>query len=158
RDRARVRPQRQRSPRFGQELELGRRGARRGRIDHRGRIPICLPLGLERERGLGGDQHQRRADPHPRRPVRIQSASVAAERGRHRLLPARPLPDLEKIGGRQTSTMNTHLIVWLVLCLIWGSTWLFIKIGLRDLPPFTFAGLRFLLAAAVLWAIVIAWR
>jgi len=54
--------------------------------------------------------------------------------------------------------MNTPLIVWLALCLIWGSTWLFIKIGLRDLPPFTFAGLRFLLASAILWAIVIAWR
>jgi len=54
--------------------------------------------------------------------------------------------------------MNTTLIVWLALCLIWGSTWLFIKTGLRDLPPFTFAGLRFLLASAILWAIVIAWR
>jgi drug/metabolite transporter (DMT)-like permease len=54
--------------------------------------------------------------------------------------------------------MNTPIIVWLVLCLIWGSTWLFIKLGLRDLPPLTFAGLRFLLAAAILWVIVIAWR
>jgi drug/metabolite transporter (DMT)-like permease len=51
-----------------------------------------------------------------------------------------------------------NLIVWLVLCLIWGSTWLFIKLGLRDLPPFTFAGVRFLLASVILWAIVIAWR
>lgn len=51
-----------------------------------------------------------------------------------------------------------NLIVWLVLCLIWGSTWLFIKLGLRDLPPFTFAGTRFLLASVILWAIVIAWR
>jgi drug/metabolite transporter (DMT)-like permease len=54
--------------------------------------------------------------------------------------------------------MNAPLIVWLVLCLIWGSTWLFIKLGLRDLPPLTFAGLRFLLASAVLWAIVVVWR
>jgi drug/metabolite transporter (DMT)-like permease len=54
--------------------------------------------------------------------------------------------------------MNVPLIVWLALCLIWGSTWFFIKIGLRDLPPFTFAGLRFLIASAILWAIVIAWR
>jgi drug/metabolite transporter (DMT)-like permease len=54
--------------------------------------------------------------------------------------------------------MNTPLIVWLALCLIWGSTWLFIKLGLRDLPPFTFAGIRFLLASAILWAIVIARR
>lgn len=54
--------------------------------------------------------------------------------------------------------MNAHLVVWLVLCLIWGSTWLFIKLGLRDLPPFTFAGARFLLASVILWAIVFAWR
>lgn len=54
--------------------------------------------------------------------------------------------------------MNAPIIVWLALCLIWGSTWIFIKLGLRDLPPFTFAGLRFLLASVILWAIVIAWR
>jgi drug/metabolite transporter (DMT)-like permease len=41
-------------------------------------------------------------------------------------------------------------IVWLVLCLIWGSTWLFIKIGLEDLPPITFAAIRFVIAAAIL--------
>src|SRR5213594_2307791 len=41
-------------------------------------------------------------------------------------------------------------IVWLILCGIWGSTWLFIKIGLRDLPPITFAGIRFVIAAIVL--------
>jgi drug/metabolite transporter (DMT)-like permease len=54
--------------------------------------------------------------------------------------------------------MNLALIVWLVLSLIWSSTWLFIKLGLRDLPPFTFAGLRFLLAAMILWLIVWARR
>ncbi|MGH9834481.1 MAG: DMT family transporter [Blastocatellia bacterium] len=54
--------------------------------------------------------------------------------------------------------MNTPLIVWLILCLIWGSTWIFIKLGLRDLPPITFAGLRFLFASVILWAIVFAWR
>jgi drug/metabolite transporter (DMT)-like permease len=46
-------------------------------------------------------------------------------------------------------------IVWLILCGIWGSTWLFIKIGLRDLPPFTFAGLRFVLAAAILGSLIL---
>jgi drug/metabolite transporter (DMT)-like permease len=54
--------------------------------------------------------------------------------------------------------MNSALIVWLILCLIWGSTWIFIKLGLRDLPPITFAGLRFLIASAILWAIVFARR
>lgn len=54
--------------------------------------------------------------------------------------------------------MSTTFIVWLTLCLIWGSTWIFIKLGLRDLPPITFAGLRFLFASVILWAIVFARR
>jgi drug/metabolite transporter (DMT)-like permease len=41
-------------------------------------------------------------------------------------------------------------IVWLILCGIWGSTWLFIKIGLKDLPPITFAGIRFVIAFVIL--------
>jgi drug/metabolite transporter (DMT)-like permease len=50
------------------------------------------------------------------------------------------------------------VIVWLVLALIWGSTWLFIKLGLEDLPPFTFAGIRFVIAAIILLAIIIVRR
>jgi drug/metabolite transporter (DMT)-like permease len=53
--------------------------------------------------------------------------------------------------------MNHALIVWLILSIIWGTTWIFIKLGLRDLPPFTFAGIRFLVAATILWLIVL-WR
>jgi len=49
-------------------------------------------------------------------------------------------------------------LVWLLLCLIWGSTWLFIKLGLSDLPPFTFAGIRFVIASAILFAIIAARR
>src|SRR5687768_4893060 len=33
-----------------------------------------------------------------------------------------------------------------LLCLVWGSTWLAIKYGLRDVPPFTGAALRFVIA------------
>ncbi len=47
--------------------------------------------------------------------------------------------------------MNQAFLVWLLLSVIWGSTWLFIKIGLHDLPPFTYAGLRFLIAGSLLW-------
>jgi len=47
-------------------------------------------------------------------------------------------------------------IVWLILCLIWGSTWLFIKLGLADLPPITFAGIRFVIAFLILASLVIA--
>jgi drug/metabolite transporter (DMT)-like permease len=46
-------------------------------------------------------------------------------------------------------------IVWLILCGIWGSTWLFIKIGLEDLPPLSFAGLRFVLASAILSSLIL---
>ena len=45
-------------------------------------------------------------------------------------------------------------LVWLVLCGIWGSTWLFIKLGLADLPPFTFAGIRFVIACLILFSII----
>jgi drug/metabolite transporter (DMT)-like permease len=38
--------------------------------------------------------------------------------------------------------------------LIWGSTWLVIKIGLSDLPPIGFAAIRFLLAVAVLFVVL----
>jgi drug/metabolite transporter (DMT)-like permease len=37
-----------------------------------------------------------------------------------------------------------------VVCLIWGSTWLVIRINLKDFPPFRGAALRFLLAAALI--------
>ena len=45
-------------------------------------------------------------------------------------------------------------LVWLVLCGIWGSTWLFIKLGLKDLPPLTFAGIRFVIACTIVYAII----
>jgi drug/metabolite transporter (DMT)-like permease len=47
-------------------------------------------------------------------------------------------------------------IVWLLLCAIWGSTWLFIKLGLEDLPPFSFAGIRFVIASLILLSIAFA--
>src|ERR1043165_6137812 len=47
-------------------------------------------------------------------------------------------------------------VVWLILCGIWGSTWLFIKLGLNDLPPLSFAGIRFLFASSILISIILA--
>src|SRR5437763_11731794 len=44
---------------------------------------------------------------------------------------------------------------WLSLCLVWSSTWLAIKIGLRDLPPISYVGIRFLIALVVLLAVSI---
>jgi drug/metabolite transporter (DMT)-like permease len=42
-------------------------------------------------------------------------------------------------------------LVWIILCGIWGSTWMFIKLGLEDLPPFSFAAIRFVIACAILF-------
>jgi len=51
------------------------------------------------------------------------------------------------------SSKGTHA-VFAALCLIWGSTWLGIKIGLAYLPPFAFAGFRFAVATIVLVPVV----
>jgi drug/metabolite transporter (DMT)-like permease len=45
-----------------------------------------------------------------------------------------------------------------LICLIWGSTWLVIKIGLTGMPPFLGAGLRFLLATLLIGAVLAARR
>ncbi len=37
---------------------------------------------------------------------------------------------------------------FITMCLIWGTTWMAIKIGLKDLTPFISLGLRFILAGA----------
>ncbi len=42
------------------------------------------------------------------------------------------------------------LLVYVGVSFLWGSTWLVARIGLRDLPPITFAGVRMALAAALL--------
>lgn len=39
---------------------------------------------------------------------------------------------------------------YILLCLIWGSTWLAIKLGLDDSPPLWSAGIRFLIAGLIL--------
>jgi drug/metabolite transporter (DMT)-like permease len=44
-------------------------------------------------------------------------------------------------------------IAWLTLCVVWSSTWLAIKVGLRDLPPVSFVAIRFLIATVVLVAV-----
>jgi drug/metabolite transporter (DMT)-like permease len=44
---------------------------------------------------------------------------------------------------------------YVVLCVVWSSTWLAIKVGLRDLPPISFVAIRFLIAIAVLLCVSI---
>jgi drug/metabolite transporter (DMT)-like permease len=42
------------------------------------------------------------------------------------------------------------LIAWCVACVLWSGAFLFIRLGLREIPPFTFASLRLALALTVL--------
>jgi drug/metabolite transporter (DMT)-like permease len=42
------------------------------------------------------------------------------------------------------------LIAYLLVCVVWGSTYLAIRIGVQELPPLLFAGIRFLIAGGLL--------
>lgn len=57
------------------------------------------------------------------------------------------------------SASRERLSVWLAyagMCLIWGTTWLAIKVGLHALAPLTGVGLRFLIAGTFLYAVAAA--
>src|SRR5881392_4333352 len=45
-----------------------------------------------------------------------------------------------------------------MLCVIWGSTWLAIRIGLQGAPPFLAASLRFIVASATLAVLALPFR
>jgi drug/metabolite transporter (DMT)-like permease len=44
------------------------------------------------------------------------------------------------------------LLAFAIIYFVWGSTFLAIRIGVREVPPFLLAGLRFLIAGLVLYA------
>ena len=48
------------------------------------------------------------------------------------------------------------LVAYLMVCVFWGSTYLAIRVGVEVLPPFLFAGLRFLIAGALLLGVALA--
>jgi drug/metabolite transporter (DMT)-like permease len=45
-------------------------------------------------------------------------------------------------------------IAWISICIIWGTTYLAIRIGVEDLPPMLFAGMRWLIAGPILLIIL----
>ena len=49
-------------------------------------------------------------------------------------------------------------LVWILTCLIWSTVWLFIKIGVRDVPPVTFAAGRLFIAILVMVPVTLALR
>jgi drug/metabolite transporter (DMT)-like permease len=40
-------------------------------------------------------------------------------------------------------------IAWIAICIIWGTTYLFIRIGVETIPPMLFAGFRWIIAGTI---------
>jgi len=57
-------------------------------------------------------------------------------------------------GGVSSVSPGRLYAAFLLLTLIWGTTWAVIRLGLEGLPPFTGVSLRFLVAGALLLALV----
>ena len=53
---------------------------------------------------------------------------------------------------------NTHHATWktllafAIIYFVWGSTFLAIRVGVREVPPFLLAAMRFMVAGLVLYA------
>ena len=45
-------------------------------------------------------------------------------------------------------------IAWIAICILWGTTYLFIKIGVESIPPMLFAGFRWIIAGTILITIL----
>jgi drug/metabolite transporter (DMT)-like permease len=41
-------------------------------------------------------------------------------------------------------------VAWIAICIIWGTTYLAIKVGVTELPPMLFAGIRWIVAGFIL--------
>jgi len=84
-----------------------------------------------------------------------------AGEARNRALPPSGVSGAGTAGSRTRDTPGENgevtqrwgLALYVLLCLIWGSTWLVIKVGYGGLGPFNVAGLRFLIAGALMAAV-----
>ncbi len=45
-------------------------------------------------------------------------------------------------------------IAWIAICVLWGTTYLFIRIGVESIPPMLFAGFRWVVAGSILITIL----
>ena len=46
-------------------------------------------------------------------------------------------------------------LAWVTICLVWGTTYLAIKVALDTIPPFLMGGLRYTIAGAMLAGFVL---
>ena len=53
--------------------------------------------------------------------------------------------------------MSSRVVaVWIITCVIWSTVWLFIKIGVADVPPVTFAAMRLIIGLLVMVPVTLA--
>lgn len=45
---------------------------------------------------------------------------------------------------------NYGLLAYILVCIIWGSTYLAIRVGVQSFPPFLFAGARFIISGSII--------
>lgn len=50
------------------------------------------------------------------------------------------------------------ILIYIVTLILFGSTWVVVKIGLQSVPPFTFAVVRFVLAFVILGTVFSIWK
>ena len=56
-------------------------------------------------------------------------------------------------------TKHTRAVLYaLIVTILWSTSWILIKISLQDIPPLTFAGLRYMLAALVLLPVLFRYK
>jgi drug/metabolite transporter (DMT)-like permease len=60
---------------------------------------------------------------------------------------SRPKPDVAQQTGRA-------YVAWAVVCLVWGTTYLAIRIALETVPPMLMAGIRWVIAGTILAAVL----
>ena len=54
--------------------------------------------------------------------------------------------------------MTRVAAVWILTCLIWSTVWLFIKLGVNEVPPVSFAAMRLVVAILVMVPLTVALR
>ena len=62
--------------------------------------------------------------------------------------------EFQQLTHDHTGSRGQVVAIWWLACLLWSAGWLFIKIGVTDVPPVTFAAARLAVAALVLVPIV----
>jgi len=50
---------------------------------------------------------------------------------------------------RVLTTKTKAYLAWVAICIIWGTTYLVIRIGVQEMPPFLFSGFRWLIAGPI---------